>query len=77
MQLLVHCPPLLIQPGVQFHLDEIHLDIHRVRWKMDDVCPLLLLTSDFAETTSVSIGCYSDRPYMFGCIDHVGVKQFA
>ena len=36
------------------------------RRKMEDVCPLLLLTSDFAETTSVSIGCYSYRPYMFG-----------
>ena len=45
------------------------------RRKMADVCPLLLLTSDFAETTSVSIGCYGYRPYMFGCIDHVGVKQ--
>ena len=31
--------------------------------------------SDLAETTSVSIGCYGYRPYMFGCIDHVGVKQ--
>jgi len=35
---------------------------------MADVCPLLLLTSDFAETTSVSIGCYGYRPYIFGCI---------
>ena len=29
MQLQVHCHPLLIQPGIQCHLDEIRLDIHR------------------------------------------------
>ena len=27
--------------------------------------------SDFAETPSVSIGCYGYRPYMFGCISNL------
>ena len=31
MQLQVHCHPLLIQPGIQCHLDEIPLNTHHPR----------------------------------------------
>ena len=51
MQLQVHCHPLLIQPGIQCHLDEIRLDIHQACYPIAVDIWSSLLTPGRVETS--------------------------